>query len=172
MSLSFNGLLFNDYAGILLDYHIHSDTRTIHDVLFKQLLETFFIEFIDLFFPQVSQLMDQNQHPKGIRFLQQEVITDVLDKEKHIIDILVETKLAGEDGLILIHVENQSQRVPGYNRKMFKYFARLYEKHQKKILPIVIYAHDANVIEPDNLQVEFSFSACSKSMFVVNPPSP
>ncbi|MCD5401106.1 transposase, partial [candidate division NPL-UPA2 bacterium] len=79
-----------------------SEPNDIHDRLFKQLLETFFIEFIDLFFPQVSRLMDKNQ----LVFLQQEVITDVKDKERHIIDVLVETKLADEDGLILVHVEN------------------------------------------------------------------
>ncbi|MCL0081436.1 Rpn family recombination-promoting nuclease/putative transposase [Peptococcaceae bacterium] len=130
-----------------------SEPKDIHDRLFKQLLETFFAEFIDLFFPEVSRLMDHSK----LNFLQQEVITDVLDKEKHIIDILVETELADEEGLILIHVENKAQRVPGYNRKMFKYFARLHEKHQKKILPVVIYAHDADVTEPDNYQVAFSF---------------
>lgn len=87
----------------------------------------------------------------------QEVITDVLDKEKHVVDILVETRLKDEAGLILIHVENQSQRLPDYNRKMFKYFARLYEKHQQKILPIVVYAHDAAVDEEDCFRISFSF---------------
>ncbi|MBS4024365.1 MAG: hypothetical protein KGZ96_01680 [Clostridia bacterium] len=43
------------------------------------------------------------------------------------------------------------------NRKMFKYFSRLYEKHQCKILPIVVYSHDAKLDKPDNFKVEFSF---------------
>ncbi len=140
-----------------------SEPKNIHDILFKQLLETFFAEFIDLFFPQVSRLMDKNQ----LTFLQQEVITDVKDKERHVIDVLVETKLADEEGLILIHVENKAQRVPDYNRKMFKYFARLHEKHQKKILPVVIYAHDVNIIEPDNYQVAFSFMKVLEFKYLV-----
>ncbi|MBS3977458.1 MAG: Rpn family recombination-promoting nuclease/putative transposase [Syntrophomonadaceae bacterium] len=121
--------------------------------MFKLLLETFFADFIDLFFPQVSQLMEQDH----LEFRPQEVITDVLDQEKHVVDILVETRLKGEEGLILIHVENQSQRLPDYNRKMFKYFARLYEKYQQKILPIVVYAHDAAVEEEDSFRIGFSF---------------
>ena len=124
-----------------------------HDEMFKLLLETFFADFIDLFFPQVSQLMEQDH----LEFRPQEVITDVLDQEKHVVDILVETRLKGEEGLILIHVENQSQRLPDYNRKMFKYFARLYEKYQQKILPIVVYAHDAAVEEEDSFRIGFSF---------------
>ena len=124
-----------------------------HDELFKLLLETFFADFIDLFFPQVSRLMEREH----LEFRSQEVITDVLDQEKHVVDILVETRLKGEEGLILIHVENQSQRLPDYNRRMFKYFARLYEKYQQKILPIVVYAHDAAVEEEDCFRIGFSF---------------
>ena len=130
-----------------------SEPKDIHDRLFKQLIESFFVEFIDLFFPQVSCLMDKKQ----IAFLQQEVITDVQDQEQHVVDILVKTRLADEEGIILIHIENQAQRRPDYNRKMFKYFARLHEKHQKKILPIVVYGHNTNLTETDNYQVAFSF---------------
>jgi len=125
-----------------------------HDELFKLLLETFFADFIDLFFPQVSRLMERAH----LEFRPQEVITDLLDQEKHVADILVEPRLKGEEGLILIHVENQSQRLPDYNRRMFKYFARLYEKYQQKILPIVVYAHDAAVEEEDCFRIAFSLS--------------
>jgi hypothetical protein len=54
-------------------------------------------------------------------------------------------------------VEGQAQRLPDYNKKMFKYFARLYEKYQRKILPIVVYSHDAKLDEVDNFKIEFSF---------------
>jgi hypothetical protein len=77
--------------------------------------------------------------------------------EKHIVEIIIETKLADEEGLVLIHVEGQAQRLPDYNKKMFKYFARLYEKYQRKILPIVVYSHDAKLDEVDNFKIEFSF---------------
>ena len=125
----------------------------IHDQLFKKLLETFFVEFIELFFPQVSQLIDKTCW----RFNQQEILTDIKDMEEHKIDIIVETKLADEEGLILIHVESQAQRVLDYNRKMFKYFARLHEKYQQKILPIVIYSHDIKLEEPTDYRMTFSF---------------
>lgn len=127
--------------------------RNKNDELFKVLLETFFYEFVDLFFPEISKLMDKNH----LKFMKQEIITDVLDLEKHYVDILVETKLKGENGIVLIHVENQAQRDPEYNRKMFKYFSRLHEKYQKKILPIVIYSHEVQKEEPNSYKIEFSF---------------
>jgi hypothetical protein len=130
---------------------VESEDLKKHDELFKKLMDAFFIEFVELFFPQVSRLIDKSH----IKFLAQEVITDVLDMEKHLVDVIVETKLADEEGLVLIHVEGQAQRLPDYNRKMFKYFARLYEKHQRKILPIVVYSHDAKLDEDDNFKMEF-----------------
>ncbi|MCK4260542.1 MAG: hypothetical protein KAX49_16315 [Halanaerobiales bacterium] len=40
---------------------------------------------------------------------------------------------------------------------MYRYFAELYKKHQHKIIPIVIYSHDAKIIEPDSFIIEFPF---------------
>ncbi len=51
-----------------------------HDRLFKQLLGNFFPEFIELFFPQISA----DWQPDSLRFLPQEVFTDVTEGEKKI----------------------------------------------------------------------------------------
>jgi predicted transposase/invertase (TIGR01784 family) len=130
-----------------------SSEREKHDELFKLLLENFFLEFIELFFPQVSSLIDS----KHIIFMPQEVIVDILAKDKHIVDILVETRFKDEEGIVLIHVENQSQKVPGYNEKMFRYYSRLYEKYRKKILPVIVYAHKEKAREAESFEIVFSF---------------
>jgi hypothetical protein len=51
-----------------------------HDQLFKQLLETFFVEFIELFAPALTQLT----------FLPQQYFTDIIDGDRKAIDILVQ----------------------------------------------------------------------------------
>ncbi|HCJ78641.1 MAG TPA: transposase, partial [Desulfotomaculum sp.] len=94
-----------------------------HDQLFKELLETFFVEFMQLFFPEAYQAIDFTH----LKFLQQEVFTDVTAKEKHIVDILVETRVKEEPGLILVHVEPQAYVQKDFNERMFIYFSRLYE---------------------------------------------
>ncbi|MCK4259425.1 MAG: hypothetical protein KAX49_10630, partial [Halanaerobiales bacterium] len=124
-----------------------------HDALFKTLLEMFFVEFVELFFPEIFKVMDKSH----IKFLRGEIITDFEKLKKHIVDIIVETKLKGEDGVILIHVESQAQRVVAYNKTMYRYFTELYKKHERKIIPIVIYSHDLKIIEPDSYILEFPF---------------
>ena len=59
-----------------------------HDRLFKELISTFFIEFIDLFLPEVAIDIDRN----SIQFLPETVLTDVTKGEKKIIDLLAKVK--------------------------------------------------------------------------------
>ena len=124
-----------------------------HDRLFKELLTTFFQEFMELFFPAANDLIDY----ADTRFLTQEVITDITAGDKHYVDILAEVKIRGEDGCILVHIEPQAYRQADFARRMFIYFSRLYEKHQKRVLPIAVFAHDSKVEETNRHEVEFPF---------------
>ncbi len=127
--------------------------QTKHDALSKKLLEMFFVEVVDLFFPQITEVMDKSH----LIFLREEIISDYINFERNYVDILVETKIQGEEQVVLLHVENQAQRVAGYNEQMYRYFAALYRKYQKKIIPIVIYSHGAKLEEPDSFIIEFPF---------------
>jgi len=49
------------------------DNMTDHDRLFKELLSTFFIEFLELFLPQVASTIDR----ESIHFLPQEYFADL-----------------------------------------------------------------------------------------------
>jgi hypothetical protein len=42
-------------------YDEQENNRINHDRLFKELLKTFFFEFIDLFLPQMSQYLDRSE---------------------------------------------------------------------------------------------------------------
>jgi hypothetical protein len=55
------------------------------DCLFKELISTFFIEFLELFLPLVARDIDRD----SIQFLPQEVFTDVTSGDKKEIDLLV-----------------------------------------------------------------------------------
>lgn len=124
-----------------------------HDRLFKELISTFFEEFMLLFFPNVHESMDYNH----TAFLSEELYRDILKGEKNRVDLLIETKLKGEDGLIIVHIEPQSYDQDDFNERMFIYFSRLYEKYRKRILPIAIFSYDKIKEEPNLFTVEFPF---------------
>ncbi|AOL34880.1 MULTISPECIES: Rpn family recombination-promoting nuclease/putative transposase [Geobacillus thermoleovorans group] len=124
-----------------------------HDRLFKELIQTFFEEFLLLFFPDMHEHIDFSH----LSFLSEELFTDVTAGEKYRVDLLVETKLKGENGLIIVHVENQSYVQPSFPERMFIYFSRLFEKYRTRIVPIAVFSHDALREEPSVFSIEFPF---------------
>jgi hypothetical protein len=52
-----------------------------HDQNFKELISTFFIEFLELFLPDVAKTID----PDSVKFLQQEYFVDLAEGEEKII---------------------------------------------------------------------------------------
>jgi hypothetical protein len=114
------------------------DESISHDQNFKELISTFFMEFLVLFLPEFAATID----PTSVTFLQQEYFIDLVEGEEKIVDLLAEVKLAGEDATILIHLEPQSTAQTIFPQRLFFYFARLHQKHLKPIYPIAVFSYD------------------------------
>ncbi|XID93273.1 Rpn family recombination-promoting nuclease/putative transposase [Paenibacillaceae bacterium WGS1546] len=122
--------------------------QTPHDEAFKKLLQTFFAEFIELFFPELDVLLDHSH----TRLLMQEQLVDIVGEEAKILDLLLETRYKALDAYILVHMEPQSSRQKDFPERMFIYFGRLFERHRKEhrlIIPIAIFTADEGKEEPD-----------------------
>lgn len=115
-----------------------SKDYTDHDPLFKQLIEIFFKEFIEAFFPKLYKTLDFNH----ITFLSEELFTDFHDGDKKIADLVVEVKSKETDALILIHVEPQSSRESDFHKRMFEYFALLTISTKRIVFPIAIFSYE------------------------------
>ncbi|WP_340026334.1 Rpn family recombination-promoting nuclease/putative transposase [Paenibacillus sp. FSL K6-1096] len=123
-----------------------------HDEAFKKLLETFFQEFIELFFPELDAMLDYSE----TRFLMQELLVDIVGEEARELDLLLETRYKGLDGYILIHLEPQSYKDHEFRERMFIYFSRLFERYRKDhklIIPIAIFTSDEVREEQDTLEM-------------------
>jgi predicted transposase/invertase (TIGR01784 family) len=97
-----------------------------HDQLFRQLLETFFADFVELFAPALAQYLDLSQ----LTFLPQQYFTDILDGDRKAIDILVQVPVKPSEmdaqqsvHTILLHVENQSTSRSNFAQRVFFYLA-------------------------------------------------
>src|SRR5690625_461358 len=115
---------------------LHEDKQPYisHDLLFKELIQTYFEQFIDLFFPEIHTNIDFST----VKFLTGELIPDALKRRKKIVDILVEVKWKETDTLILIHVEPQSYKQKDFTERMFHYYSFLYGYYRQPIIPIAI----------------------------------
>jgi predicted transposase YdaD len=135
-----------------------------HDQKFKELISTFFLEFLELFLPELARTIA----PDSVIFREQEYFVDLVEGETNIIDLLAEVKLAGEDATVLVHIEPQSTSRAVFPQRMFFYFSRLHQKHLKRIYPIAIFSYDQpaaaattqySVEFPDLKVLEFNFKA-------------
>jgi len=123
-----------------------------HDRLFKELISTFFIDFVDLFLPTASEFLERDH----ISFLDKELFTDVTLGKKHLVDLVAKVRFKGQDAFFLVHIETQSSFDGEFSKRMFRYFARLYEKHALPVYPVALFSYNTpNSSEPDTHIVEF-----------------
>jgi len=134
-----------------------------HDRLFKELLTTFFWEFISLFFPAVTTYLERD----SITFLDKELFSDVTSGERREVDLIAQAKFREQETFFLIHCEHQSHPQADFSKRMFHYFARLYEKYALPVYPIVLFSYNSpqrieptshQVIFPDKTILEFNYS--------------
>ena len=126
--------------------------RIDHDRLFKELISTFFIEFIELFFPEVLKYIDIN----SVSLLDKEIFTDVTAGDKYETDLIAKVKFLGEPSYFLVHIEAESGAKSKFNQRMFRYFCRLHEKFDLPIYPIVIFSYSSpKTLATNNYQINF-----------------
>ena len=109
-----------------------------HDQRFKEFLQTFMRDFLQLFFPDVERRLDFG----NIEFLDKEVFTDFSDGSSRRADVVA--KLVTHDGkpeLVLIHVEVQSGHEKEFPARMFEYYALLRARYKIPVFPIVVYLY-------------------------------
>ena len=129
-----------------------------HDRLFKELLTTFFTEFVEAFLPDAATYLDRS----SVVFLDKELFTDVTEGQKYESDMVVQARFAGQETYFLLFVENQSTAQSRFPKRMFTYFARLHEKYDLPVYPIALFSYDApERPEPDGYQVALpGFMVC------------
>jgi hypothetical protein len=88
------------------------------DQRFKELLRTFFLDFLELFLPEMAAHVD----PDSITPRDPETFTDVPEGQRRIADLVMEVR--SRDGAVeyvLIHVEIQGQRQEAFGLRMWQY---------------------------------------------------
>ncbi|ANV83157.1 flagellar assembly protein H [Picosynechococcus sp. PCC 7003] len=128
-------------------------TRSIdHDLLFKELLTTFFWDFLALFAPEILETAEQD----SLIFLTQEVFNDLPGQTRRNVDIVAKLRFRGQETCFLVHIENQATSQAEFAERMFLYFARLYEKYRLPIYPIALFSYRSpQRLEPETFSVAF-----------------
>jgi hypothetical protein len=123
-----------------------------HDRLFKELISAFFIEFIELFFPDLAKHID----PSSLTLLDKELFVSVTAGDKFESDLVAKVKYRSRELFFLILVENQSQHQNIFPKRIFNYFSLIHEKYSLPVYPIAIFSFDSpKTKQPECYKIEF-----------------
>ena len=122
-----------------------------HDRLFKELLSTFFVEFLELFAPELTAYLDTD----SVEFVDKEVFTDVTAGGTHLADLVAKVKCRDQESFFLIHLEHQAQLQAEFSRRMFGYFAALLARHNLPVYPIALFSHGSLRPEANEFRIAF-----------------
>ncbi|MFN6539778.1 MAG: Rpn family recombination-promoting nuclease/putative transposase [Nostoc sp. EkiNYC01] len=111
---------------------------TEYDSPWKDILQTYFPEFMQFFFPSAYNEIDWT---KEIEFLDKELMEAVKDAEigRRFADKLVKLYLKnGQQEWVLIHVEVQSQEESDFAARIYNYNYRIYDRYKKTVASFAI----------------------------------
>ena len=127
---------------------------TEYDSPWKDIIEHFFDDFVEFFFPEVYAQIDWT---KDYEFLDQElqkVVREALNKTRRV-DKLAKVWLKnGPEIVLYIHIEVQSQKESNFPSRVFTYHYRLYDRYGPYVTSLVILGDEHEYWRPRSYHYE------------------
>lgn len=131
--------------------------RKKFDNLWKGIIEDLFIDFLRFMDPEADSILD---FEKGVQFLDKELEQTYRPENNNYRPNIVD-KLAkvftheGREEWILVHIEVQDQYRNDFGKRMFRYYYRLFDKHDKPITAYAIFVEPNLTERPDVFEKGF-----------------
>lgn len=147
--------------------HRHSGQtkgRQKFDSPWQKIIELYFQDFLQFFFPQIHQDINWTQ---GFEFLDKEFhrVIRTASSGTQLVDKLVKVwTVPGQETWVLIHIEVQSQKQSDFARRMYVYNYRIFDHYNKMVGSLAILGDMHPLWKPDsfcrqlwNCEVPFKF---------------
>ena len=125
-----------------------------YDSPWKDIIESFFPEFISFYFPQTRHEIDWE---KGYEFLDNElrqIAHDAILGRRYVDKLVRLWRLNGGEEWVLVHVEVQTGQEQEFAERMYVYNNRIYDKYRKKVVSFAVLADDSATWRPDRFRYE------------------
>jgi len=138
--------------------------QTNYDSPWKQIIEDYFPQFLEFFFPTVYNGIDW-QRP--VEFLDQELqqlLPQSESGQRRVDKVAKVWLLEGTPAWILLHLEVQSQYESQFPKRMFIYHYRLFDRHEQPVISLAVLADEEPNWRPSGYRydrmgcsIEFAF---------------
>ncbi len=110
----------------------------VYDETWKEAMNLWFESFIAFFFPHVHRDIDWNRGWESLDNELQQATRDAELGDKRV-DKLVKVWLRdGAEAWLLIHIEIQSQRETDFERRMFVYHYRIFDRYNRQVVSLAV----------------------------------
>ena len=116
----------------------------------KDVLEHFFGQFLEFFFPDAHAAIDWSRRYESLDKELQQIVSES-ELGLRLADKLFKVWLKdGQEAWILIHVEIQNQRDPAFAERMFVYNYRIYDRHRQPVISLAVMGDEEPAWRPDH----------------------
>lgn len=124
------------------------------DSPWKHIVEVYFAEFMDFFFPTAYADIDWSQ---PVEFLDKELQQAVRDAEfgrRHVDKLAKVWRKSGAEQWVLAHLEVQGQYEADFDERMYTYNYRLFDRYKRLVASFAVLSDDNPAWKPGNFAYE------------------
>ncbi|MEA5565396.1 transposase [Anabaena sp. UHCC 0399] len=139
-----------------------TESTTDYDSPWKEVIELYFPNFLDFFFPQAYGEIDWTQ---PYEFLDTELQQLEPDAEigRRLVDKVAKVWLLnGEEAWVLVHVEVQGKYDRQFAERMYIYNYRLFDRHKKRVISLAVLADEQPNWRPNSYS--YQLGGCRVSL--------
>jgi hypothetical protein len=125
-----------------------------YDSPWKEAIEEYFQECMAFFFPNIHTDIDWSKEYEFLDKELQQIVPQGAVSEQHVDKLIKVHRISGEENLVLVHIDVQSQHDTDFAKRMYHYNTRLFEIHNKSVATFVIYGDESKTWQPKEYKRE------------------
>jgi flagellar biosynthesis/type III secretory pathway protein FliH len=122
-----------------------------YDSPWKDILENYFLEFLDFFFPEVGNAIDRNNNYEFLDKEFQQVVKEA-EHGRKLTDKLVKVWQNGNEVWLLVHIEIQSFRDSEFAKRMFVYNYRIFDRYDRPVVSLALLTDNNRKWRPNSFE--------------------
>ncbi|KAF1082734.1 MAG: hypothetical protein GQF41_0501 [Candidatus Rifleibacterium amylolyticum] len=118
--------------------------RADYDSPWKDLVEKYFQQFMEFFFPEIASRIDWQKKYEFLDKEFQKIAVQGATGRRYADKLVKVNELSGQEAWVLVHLEIQGQEDSDLARRMLVYHYRIFDRYQKRIASLALLA-DKNI---------------------------
>ena len=130
------------------------EQRTDYDSPWKEVIELYFSQFLEFFFPLAHAAIDWSQPYEFLDTELQQLDPDAEIGRRLVDKVAKVWLLEGEQIWVLVHIEVQGQYERQFAERMYTYNYRLFDRHKQRVISLAVLADEERNWRPSHYGYE------------------